>query len=89
MKQPYVSVVLLAGGSGTRMQGSLPKQYLPLQDKPVVLHSLHVFQEMPEVAEIIVVCDPQSAPSSPLTPLFGTPCRDPGGKILCSMGCNK
>ena len=43
MKQPHVSVIILAGGVGNRMQADLPKQYLPLVDKPIVLHSLEIF----------------------------------------------
>eukprot|EP00211_Chloroparvula_japonica_P015700 CAMPEP_0119140330 /NCGR_PEP_ID=MMETSP1310-20130426/29044_1 /TAXON_ID=464262 /ORGANISM="Genus nov. species nov., Strain RCC2339" /LENGTH=195 /DNA_ID=CAMNT_0007131679 /DNA_START=8 /DNA_END=591 /DNA_ORIENTATION=+ len=36
----------------------MPKQYLPLRGKPIALHSLELFLEMPEVGEIVVVCDP-------------------------------
>ncbi len=52
-----VSVVLLAGGIGSRMGGALPKQFLPLGGVPIALHSFHLFASMAEVAEIIVVCD--------------------------------
>lgn len=53
------SAVLLAGGAGTRMGSPIPKQFLPLQDKPLALHSLDVFAAMPELDEIIIVCDPE------------------------------
>ena len=53
-----VSVVLLAGGVGKRMGAAMPKQYLPLRGKPIALHSLAVFEALPEVAEVVVVCDP-------------------------------
>ncbi len=52
------SLVLLAGGIGTRMGSPIPKQFLTLQDKPLALHSLDVFVAMPELDEIIIVCDP-------------------------------
>lgn len=58
VKEKSVSVVLLAGGKGTRMGASMPKQYLPLLGQPIALYSFFTFSLMPEVKEIIVVCDP-------------------------------
>lgn len=52
-----ISVILLAGGKGTRMQQPLPKQYLLLNQQPLILYSLKIFAAHPEVAEIIVVAD--------------------------------
>ncbi|MFI5343197.1 MAG: 2-C-methyl-D-erythritol 4-phosphate cytidylyltransferase [Chlamydiales bacterium] len=51
------SVIFLAGGVGSRMQAEVPKQYLLLQNKPLALHSFEVFLSLPEVEEIIVVCE--------------------------------
>lgn len=53
-----VSVILLAGGTGSRMNSLIPKQYLVLAGKPLVFHSFEIFCSMPEVAEIIIVCAP-------------------------------
>lgn len=55
-----ISVILLAGGTGSRMQSSIPKQFLTLGSKPIALHSFELFASMPEIDEIIVVCSPES-----------------------------
>lgn len=36
----------------------MPKQYLNLMGQPIAMHSLKTFGHMPEVGEIVVVCDP-------------------------------
>lgn len=51
-----ISLVFLSGGVGSRMGGSLPKQYLSLQGKPIVLHSFEVFLSMKEFNDYVVVC---------------------------------
>jgi 2-C-methyl-D-erythritol 4-phosphate cytidylyltransferase len=53
-----VSVILLSGGSGKRMGAPIPKQYLELRGKAIATHSMATFARMPEVGEIVVVCDP-------------------------------
>ncbi len=55
-KIPF-AVVFLAGGMGTRMGGSVPKQYLTIHNKPLALHSFEIFASMPEVHQIVVVCE--------------------------------
>ena len=52
-----ISLIFLAGGSGSRMGSPLPKQYLPLRGKPIALHSFELFTRIPEIGEIIVVCE--------------------------------
>lgn len=53
------SVVFLAGGTGVRMGTAIPKQYLAVLQKPLALYSFEVLVSMPEVQDIIVVCEPQ------------------------------
>ena len=47
---------ILAGGSGTRIGGALPKQLLPLGGKPVLEHSVATFNAHPCVDAIVIVC---------------------------------
>ncbi|KAG8368946.1 hypothetical protein BUALT_Bualt15G0099200 [Buddleja alternifolia] len=58
LREKSVSVILLAGGKGKRMGASMPKQYLPLLGQPIALYSFYTFSKMPQVKEIVVVCDP-------------------------------
>lgn len=51
------SVVLLSGGRGRRMMKSVPKQYLLLAGKPIIMHSLERFDQNPDVDEIVIVCE--------------------------------
>eukprot|EP00884_Botryococcus_braunii_P010357 jgi/Botrbrau1/19322/Bobra.0073s0054.2 len=64
-----VTVVLLAGGVGKRMGAPIPKQYLELLGKPIATYSLATFAEMPEVGQIVIVCDPS------YRPLFEAACK--------------
>ena len=45
--------IMLAGGKGKRMGGKVSKQFLLLEDKPVLYYSLKAFE--PFVDEIILV----------------------------------
>ncbi len=62
MSMPYlphnISAVLLAGGQGLRMEKASPKQFLLLDGKPMAAFSFDVFQAMPEIGEVVVVCSP-------------------------------
>jgi 2-C-methyl-D-erythritol 4-phosphate cytidylyltransferase len=53
------SAILLAGGQGSRMNSKIAKQYLELNDKPLILYSYETFLESPEIDEIVVVCSPE------------------------------
>src|SRR5262249_4794120 len=47
--------VIVAGGSGTRMGGSLPKQFILLKDKPVLYYTVKAFIEAYDDLQIILV----------------------------------
>jgi 2-C-methyl-D-erythritol 4-phosphate cytidylyltransferase len=47
-------VIIPAAGCGSRMQQAIPKQYLPLAGKPVILHTIEVFASHPLIDGIVV-----------------------------------
>ena len=47
--------LIAAAGQGKRMGSKLNKQYLPLLGKPVLAHTLEVFQQHPLIDDIIVI----------------------------------
>lgn len=53
---PFVSLILLGGGKGSRMGSLSPKQFLPFKGKPLFLHSFESFQKLSFLSEIIIVC---------------------------------
>jgi 2-C-methyl-D-erythritol 4-phosphate cytidylyltransferase len=49
--------LIFAGGSGVRMNTkSKPKQFLELHGKPIIIYTLEIFENHPEIDRIIVVC---------------------------------
>ena len=48
-------VVIVAGGSGKRMGAEVPKQFLELAGRPVLMHTIERFKAFNEVMEIITV----------------------------------
>ena len=48
--------VVIAGGCGKRMGLDIPKQFVNVNDKPVLIYTLEGFQKHPEIDEIVVVC---------------------------------
>ncbi|WP_055105049.1 2-C-methyl-D-erythritol 4-phosphate cytidylyltransferase [Paenibacillus ihumii] len=51
--------IIVAAGRGTRMGTKESKQYLKLQDKPIIIHTLEVFDRHPLIAEIVLVTGEQ------------------------------
>ncbi|MEN9699227.1 MAG: hypothetical protein RLZZ301_425 [Bacteroidota bacterium] len=48
------SIIITAGGIGKRMQSELPKQFIVLQNKPVLLHTLERFYDFDPAAQFII-----------------------------------
>lgn len=48
--------IILAGGSGKRMGQDIPKQFININDKPIIIYTLEAFEKNPAIDEIEVVC---------------------------------
>ena len=48
--------IIIAGGSGSRMGQDIPKQFINVYDKPVLIYTLEGFQKHPQIDAIEVVC---------------------------------
>ncbi len=48
--------LIIAGGVGNRMGQDIPKQFLNVCDKPVIVYTMECFQRHPEIDGIVVVC---------------------------------
>ena len=48
-------VLIVAGGKGLRMGGDLPKQFIPLEGKPILMHTLEAFHRWHNAAELLLV----------------------------------
>jgi len=52
------SVLIVAGGSGTRLGGDIPKQYQKIGNETVLNHTIRAFLSCAGLKEIRLVCDP-------------------------------
>ncbi|MFI3267580.1 MAG: 2-C-methyl-D-erythritol 4-phosphate cytidylyltransferase, partial [Rikenellaceae bacterium] len=50
-----ISVIIVAGGSGSRMGAEMPKQFLLLGGRPILMYTIERFYEAIPEAELIVV----------------------------------
>lgn len=48
--------IIIAGGSGHRMGQDIPKQFINVYDKPILIYTLEGFQKHPQIDAIEVVC---------------------------------
>ena len=48
--------LIIAGGVGTRTHQNIPKQFLSVNDKPVIAYTMEAFQNHPDIDAIYVVC---------------------------------
>lgn len=48
--------LLTAGGIGSRMNNDIPKQFINIDDKPLIIYTMEKFQSHPSIDAICVVC---------------------------------
>ncbi len=48
-------VLIVAGGKGLRMGSDIPKQFLPIAGKPVLMHTLEAFYQYDNAAKLILI----------------------------------
>ena len=53
-----VVALLTAAGTGTRMGQDIPKQFMHIENKPLIIHTMEAFQNHPSVDAIMVVTLP-------------------------------
>ena len=54
-----IAAIIAAAGVGKRMGHHIPKPYLQLAGKPILAHTLKIFEAMPEIREVTVVVHPE------------------------------
>ncbi len=50
------TLLFLSGGTGSRMQNSVPKQYMLLAGKPVIMHILERVDQINSISDVVIVC---------------------------------
>ncbi len=50
----HYNIIIVAGGTGTRMQSTIPKQFIEIKGKPIIIHTIEKFIEFDEFINVIV-----------------------------------
>ncbi len=50
--------IIIAGGSGKRMNADIPKQFISVEQKPIIIYTLEAFNRHPDIDAMLVVCLP-------------------------------
>ncbi|MFY1067090.1 IspD/TarI family cytidylyltransferase [Enterococcus sp. AD013-P3] len=51
-----ITAIIIAGGVGKRMGQDIPKQFIIIEGKPIIIYTLESFQKHPQIDRILVVC---------------------------------
>lgn len=51
--------IIVAGGSGSRMQQDMPKQFIEVADKPILMHTIEQFYKYDQEVRLVVVLPEQ------------------------------
>lgn len=49
-----VAVIITAGGKGERFGGEMPKQFIELKGKPIIIHTIEKFSNIPSIESIVI-----------------------------------
>lgn len=49
------TAIIIAGGNGSRMNADIPKQYIEVEEKPIIVYTLEAFDRCDEIDAILVV----------------------------------
>ena len=52
------STVIVAGGTGSRIKGDTPKQFIKLNGEEILSFSVTTFLNHPQIEEVVIVCHP-------------------------------
>lgn len=55
MMEGKIGVVIVAAGKGTRMKSSVSKQFLHIQHKPIIVHTLERFTQFEDIDDLVMV----------------------------------
>ena len=55
MKDLKITALIAAAGSGSRMGANMPKQYINIKNKPVLIHTLDVFDTCSDIDDIVII----------------------------------
>lgn len=56
MNNSKIIAIIFAGGTGVRMGAELPKQFIEVEGKPIIIHTLDIFEYSPVVDEVYIAC---------------------------------
>ena len=73
------AVVIVAGGKGLRVGADIPKQFLPLAKKPMLMRTIDKFYEFDNKIQIVVVLHPD------YFTLWNELCKEYGFDIQCEL----
>lgn len=54
--------IIFAGGSGARMGAGIPKQFIEINGRPIIIHTLDIFEDDPDIDEIYIACKEDCIP---------------------------
>lgn len=56
------TAILTAGGTGSRMQNNIPKQFITVNEIPIIIYTLQQFQKNKNIDRVVIACVPEWQP---------------------------